>query len=471
LRPKLLLNEDIAGTQPQLIQIDKTYQVLASIASDGLTNTYITELKPSKEENLTQISAPPSHQLFLIREFIMSRFESEAQCEKFWENEKIFSKKINEAIDPTLSMKLVQDIMVEREGKKRLYLIFENIPKIKSLRLWFQQKNFAKDTTIEELIEHIILPLTKFLQKTHENGIIHRDLNYNTVYVQPYKIESGVIPDKSLMKRVSPLIGTWKTALNIDNDELFKVATVIEELPNGDETLYTPGFFAPEMGMGKKGAACTDIYEVGAILYYLITRGKYRIGESVETDFTLEPSNIIKEIPMELSKIVQKATQFEPKLRYHTFSEFQKDLEYYLNKEFDKLIFQENELQDLNMEINQIGLIVAQTGTIAGEISFLPFTLEKMILENGGFFRFGRDLLEKKPLYQNITELNSESEQCIIAYSRAKNLFMIYEGRNQNATEVDYQPLEKREWIPVSLEQVITVQNSPGVMIKIGSQF
>lgn len=90
---------------------------------------------------------------------------------------------------------------------------------------------------------------------------------------------------------------------------------------NDTVRLGTVGFAAPEQYMGQQTDPRTDLFALGAMMYYLLSGGTY---------FSLERSgrdSFPKESPKGLINIVNKLVQFQPEDRYQNASEVMRDLQ------------------------------------------------------------------------------------------------------------------------------------------------
>ena len=147
----------------------------------------------------------------------------------------------------------------------------------------------------------IILHLCNALKDVHENGIIHRDIS----------------PDNIFMCNDS-------TIKLID----FGAARFSSEEAKNFTIILKPGFAPPEQyeQVSDQGPK-TDIYAVGATMYYMITGIKPDESTNRKIkDVLEEPSDIDKEIPKYVSDSILKAMAIETHLRFESVEEFEKSI-------------------------------------------------------------------------------------------------------------------------------------------------
>ena len=152
----------------------------------------------------------------------------------------------------------------------------------------------------------------------HSRGILHRDLKPSNILVdqagQPH------ITDFGLAKRLS---GDGHITL-------------------AGQIFGSPGYMAPEQASADKveSGRTSDIYSLGAILYYLMTGRAPFVAESIEatlaqvlTGEILSPRKLNPGLPVDLETICLKCLERDPNRRYATAGELAEELSRFLGGE------------------------------------------------------------------------------------------------------------------------------------------
>jgi len=163
----------------------------------------------------------------------------------------------------------------------------------------------------------LVAKLAHAVQYAHEAGILHRDL-------KPGNVLMGAdgeprLTDFGLAKRV-------KTK---------------EHLTLTGHVMGTPGFMAPEQARGKgHSTTATDIYSLGAVLYYLLTGRAPFVADSALDALALVlegeavlPRRINPRVPGPLEYICLRCLEKSPEDRYRSAGELARDLERFLKGE------------------------------------------------------------------------------------------------------------------------------------------
>jgi eukaryotic-like serine/threonine-protein kinase len=156
------------------------------------------------------------------------------------------------------------------------------------------------------------------VQFAHEAGILHRDLKPGNILIDT---------------EGEPCIADFGLAKWVKGDTNLTVT---------GHVLGTPSFMAPEQARGRSGqsAPATDIYSLGAVLYYLLTGRPPFVADSpldalllvLEAEAVL-PRRINPLVPGPLEHICLRCLQKKPEDRYASAGELAMDLEGFLKGE------------------------------------------------------------------------------------------------------------------------------------------
>lgn len=162
----------------------------------------------------------------------------------------------------------------------------------------------------------IVRDVARAIDHAHQRGVLHRDLKPGNVLIDPH--EQIHVTDFGLAK-------------HIDADG---------SLTGSGAAVGTPHYMAPEQAIGKSEQAthATDIYSLGAVLFATITGRPPLVGDTVMQTLMKvahQPAptlrSVCPEVDADLSAIVEKCLQKEPKRRYASASDLADDLDRYLD--------------------------------------------------------------------------------------------------------------------------------------------
>lgn len=194
-----------------------------------------------------------------------------------------------------------------------------------------QELTISPDSSIEEINKtlNIFLKVCTALSYAHSKGIIHLDLKPENIQIGSYG--EVIICDWGLGTTVNKL----SIADTIDNP--FHQSLLISKTAR-DKITGTPGFMAPEQyELDSKNDEKSDIFSLGALLYYLLTSQTpfsgtlEEIKEQTQSGRFPSPSELNSQVPNALDAICQKALSPLSDDRYPTVEALLDDLQKYLN--------------------------------------------------------------------------------------------------------------------------------------------
>jgi tetratricopeptide (TPR) repeat protein len=225
------------------------------------------------------------------------------------------------AKDPQILRRFKQELILARQvTHKNVIRIFDlgQSNGIKFITMDFVEGQDLRQLLLEkgklapEQAARIMLQICRALEAAHAEGVIHRDLKPQNVMLDAsgrvYVMDFGIARSAYLpgMTQTGALIGT-------------------------------PEYMSPEQGRGEKLTERSDLFSLGIIFYELLTgKSPYysdtplatlwkRMTEKVTPPVAVDPT-----LPQELSAIVVKALEIEPKNRFASAREIVQQLEIWL---------------------------------------------------------------------------------------------------------------------------------------------
>jgi len=199
-------------------------------------------------------------------------------------------------------------------------------------------KEYHKKYSFQERI-NIFREILKAVEFAHYNGIIHRDLKPANIMVGPHG--EVVVMDWGIAKRIrgkNPASGPGVDELEKEIKSMGKDLqgeSKIHETGDG-QIIGTPAYMAPEQITREPHDERTDIYSLSALFYEFLTLKPYlstqsSMKEVLKAVLKEKPkfamivrSRYQPSVPADLSHMVAKGLQKNPKKRYQSVREMQK---------------------------------------------------------------------------------------------------------------------------------------------------
>ena len=119
----------------------------------------------------------------------------------------------------------------------------------------------------------------------------------------------------------------------------FGIAKLLDGEPEADHTrpgvfVLTPDHASPEQLRGEPVTTATDVYQLGVLLFRLLTGVSYRVradAHEIPRASAVAPPQLRRALAGDVDRIVGKALQAEPERRYASVEELSRDIRRYLD--------------------------------------------------------------------------------------------------------------------------------------------
>ena len=220
----------------------------------------------------------------------------------------VFERYKREAeIGSRLNHPFVQHLLNVGEERQDHYLVIEYVQG-KTLRQVLEEH--APNPLPQKEAIRITLQICDALAYCHEHGVYHRDI----------KPENIMILDDNNVKIIDFGVALLEGARRVTWRGL-------------SGTVGTPDYMSPEQLRGERGAAGSDIYAVGMMLYEMLSGHTPFEGENVfavmNQHVSQDPPSILKfnpDLSPELATVVMRAIRRDPSKRYTSIEEMAHDL-------------------------------------------------------------------------------------------------------------------------------------------------
>lgn len=274
------------------------------------------------------------------------------------EYEKYFRKFRHEAKIMSLltgSLNCIQTYDVfEENGTAYIVMEYVDAP---TLREYIRERK-EKMLPEREAVE-IITQVLSGVSEIHAKGIYHLDIAVDNIF-----IKRGEDSPASMDVRLSPAVLIYDYGAARMEKEIRK------RFKEEEEIILKPGFAPPEQyNKNEKIGPWTDIYAVGANLYYLLTGVVPVESTDREQEDVLEKPEKLAAVSHGVNNVVLRAMALAPELRYKSAKEFSKELKNEKAKSWEEELKRRKRIRNRFIALVSSVLVLA-----AAAICFLWYT-------------------------------------------------------------------------------------------------
>ena len=257
--------------------IDSRYRVIRKIGEGGMGTVYAGEHVEIGKDVAIKIL----HPAYSTQQDLVERFRREARAASRIGHPHIID---------------VTDFGETEDGCA--YFVMEHLDGIDLADVLSHERRLAPERACK-----IATQICRALAAAHAAGVIHRDLKPENIFLVARDGQADFV--KVLDFGIARSMGRAR------------------RLTNPGVAMGTPEYMAPEQAEGGAVDQRSDIYSVGALIYEMVSGSPPQMSRDKEL---IPPRGIKADVPEELDRIVVRALEKDPALRYQSMAQFEYDL-------------------------------------------------------------------------------------------------------------------------------------------------
>jgi tetratricopeptide (TPR) repeat protein/predicted Ser/Thr protein kinase len=186
-----------------------------------------------------------------------------------------------------------------------------------------KHKISGKPLPLEQLLE-LGIEIADSLEAAHAKGIVHRDIKPANIFVT----------ERGHVKILDFGLAKLAPAGGVANLSAMQTATAEELLTSPGTAMGTIAYMSPQQARGEQLDRRTDLFSFGAVLYEMTTGRMAFSGDTAavihEAILNRAPTPLARvnpKISPDLDRIISKALEKDPKLRYQSAADIRTDLQ------------------------------------------------------------------------------------------------------------------------------------------------